>query len=1085
MRSVSKDGCLNSLLSFFQSNKSFIVVALVVSLISIVYFLQTERTDYIKNGRGWLHPAYHRRWETTLSDTVKKVHVVISLPEKLDVWHKGSVVARGFNESEYDKVRLEFWASGKSTGVYALSVKLNGREIKRYPQGIKGSAQWYSVPLKGPEREAIQDMGEAEVIFSLSGAPNPETDYVTFCGAAVASRNSSLFDGAAWTRDDLSEQPGDQQGEFYVRLAYTKGFFAEPSFTSERVVILLLYLVAICLLVLFRHGINNFRASRALSALKSTFKAHREIIFLLALVFVLALALRGYFVIRYPRSELDVDGVLYDTIARNAVSGYGLAVEPPQLYPMFFGYTLFLTGVYSVLGHDLQAVYLLQTVLGSLTCVLVFLIAYRSFDKSKYLGLVAAFLACCFPPFIEYPGRLLTETLATFALVLFVYLFIVATRATRSQLFILSGLAFGLAVVSRDLFFYLIVFIPAILVMTLWRNKGQAIRFMVLFLLGVVLICSPLLARNAFVFSPDRAFGTLVRLSFSQFFALATDQNNASPESITEFAEEDPEKWRETHQASEVEVLPTEVPSVKNSLVHDPIRYLWGHVKWWSSNVDRFWYSIKNWGDAAIFGIPRKYLLAFRRLIVFMAMVGVIVSLPRWREHLLLYSLIVYPSAVHAMFLPYARYNIPWMPYVCVFAAIGIATIILVLRTGGKCLALSLMAWATVFVVTMGADKQSLLRLFGPLMPYKYLFIVELCLVALIGFLVLSHRKKIPNAMLSASAILIAFSYVSIRGQTLSLSMKENIPSILMDTDHYVGHLIDLPRWTQGYDHYCLQIKLDGAPIEPPQKKYGVRVFANGEMIKEYPINHEVIHGWERIPLAKKIIEDQKKLYVSLQVFGAPDVFENYLAVFVRKGQQYGLSVFNDSTQYLSIDRDEKQNGTFLIGLEMRGKGPSYRDVDLWLGSRLSQADKLLLLGYESGVWYNLGEKIRLIGHEINDIARAGETLRPRLYWQARATMDEDYTVFVHLLDEKGSLRAQQDCQPQRGNYPTSLWRRGEVIWDAHEIPLPPDLSVGTYLLVTGAYLPESMERIPVFDEAGKRLPDDVIPLGEIQVVGF
>jgi len=301
LRSVSKDGRLSSLSSFFQSNKSFMVVALVVSLISIGCFLQTERTDYIKNDRGWLHPTYYRRWETTLSDTVKKVHVVISLPEKLDVWQKGSVVARGFNESEYDKVRLEFWASGKSTGVYALSVKLNGREIKKYPQGIKGSAQWYSVPLKGPEREAIEDMGEAEVIFSLSGAPNPETDYVTFCGAAVVSGNSSLFDGATWTRDDLSEQPGDQQGEFYVRLAYTKGLFAEPSFTSERVVILLLYLVAICLLVLFRHSINNFRASGALSALKSTFKAHREIIVLLASVFV-SFGLAGLFC--HPLSSL-------------------------------------------------------------------------------------------------------------------------------------------------------------------------------------------------------------------------------------------------------------------------------------------------------------------------------------------------------------------------------------------------------------------------------------------------------------------------------------------------------------------------------------------------------------------------------------------------------------------------------------------------------------------------------------------------------------------------------------------------------------------------------------------------------------
>jgi 4-amino-4-deoxy-L-arabinose transferase-like glycosyltransferase len=1091
MRSVSEDDWLGGLSNFFQSNKRLVVAALVLSLMSIGCFLQTERTDYVKNDRGWQFPTHRQRWETTLSDTAQQVKAVISLPEKLDVWQKGSVVTRDFNESEYDSLRLEFWASGKSTGAYSLAVKLNGREIKKHPRGIKGNARWHSVPLEGLAREAIRDVGEAEVIFGLSGAPNSETDYVTFYGdAAVTSRNSSFFDGADWTRDDLSSQAGDQQGEFYVRLAYARSIFADQSLTTERIVILLFSLNALSLLVVFRKEVNSFRVSDAFSSVVSILRRQKTIILLLLAIFLLALGLRVYFVTRYPQPKIIKDAALYDAQARNVVSGYGLSSRPPEIHNFFFGYPLFLASLYSVFGASLQVVYLSQAVLGSLLGFIVFGIAYQLF-RSKCIGLTAALLAGVYPPFIEYTARVLTETLATFTLALFVYLSILALKSAKSRLIFLSGMAFGLAVLSRDLFFYLIIFILITAFITLWPRRKTALRFLALFLVGVILACSPVLARDAHLFGSFN-FGRLVRIPLTSAFILVTDASQiAETDGLVRLAAEKPQQWEEALSRSPVEAVQEGSMNIIEGLTTDPLGYLAIYLEQWAPRVEFLWYR-GGWHSAAIFGISPRRLLVFTRLIVSLALLGAVVCLREWKKHLLLYSLIVYPSLMHAMFLALPRYSIPWMSYGCVFAAVGVVTLItLVLRTGSKYLALSLIAWATTFAMAMDADKQSLLKLFGPLITYmylfaieKYLFVIELCLIALICFLLLSHKEKIPNTIISASAILIAFGYVSLRGQALPLSSKEEIPSILMDTDHYVGHLIDLPRWTQGYDHYYLKIKLDGAWIEPPQKKYGLRVFVNGEMIKEYPISNEVIHGWERIPIDKRFIEGQKKLYVSLQVFGAPDVFENYLAVFIQQGQHYGLSIFNDSTRYLSVDRDEEQNGTFLIGLEMRGKWP-YRDVDLWLGSRLSQADKLSLLGDESGVWYNLGQKIRLIGHEVKGTVGSGETLRPRLYWQARDSVDKDYTVFVHLLDERGNLRAQQDYQPQRGDYPTSLWQRGEVIWDGHEIPLPPDLPAGTYRLVAGMYLLESMERLPVFDESGKRLPDDLIPLGEIQVVGF
>jgi hypothetical protein len=616
---------------------------------------------------------------------------------------------------------------------------------------------------------------------------------------------------------------------------------------------------------------------------------------------------------------------------------------------------------------------------------------------------------------------------------------------------------------------------------TFWQRRKTIFRSLSLFLIGFILVYSTAVARDVHLFQ-SFDFERLVRLPLTGTLVVITDANQVAESSdLAHLMKDKPEEWREATNKSMGEALQEGSTSIIRGLVTKPFGYLATYARRWGRGVERFWFA--PWVSWPMFGIPLNRLLIFHRLVLFLALPGVVVSLLCWKKHLFLYWLIVYSSLVHVIVLAIFRYTIPWMPYVCVFAAAGIATLVDMARKARSgFLALALTALIAVIAFTIGAREQFYLNLFGPLTE-EGLFIVKRCLMVLIGLMVFRYRGRIPHPGVSGLAILIAFGYMIFRGCDLPLFQKDTF-SNLTEADHEIGHLIDLPPWTRGYGSYCLKMKLDGAQIEPPQKKYGVRVFANGEMIKEYPISNEVIHGWERIPIDKRFIEGQKKLYVSLQVFGAPDVFENYLAVFVQQDKYYGISVFNDSTRYLSIDRDEEQNGTFLIGLEMKGKGP-YRDVDLWLGSRLSQADKLSLLGDESGMWYNLGEKIRLIGHEVNGTFEAGETLRPRLYWQARAKMDKDYTVFVQLLDEGGNLRAQQDCQPQRGDYPTSLWRRGEVIWDGHDIPLPPDLPAGTYRLVAGMYLLESMERLPVFDGTGKRLPDDLIPLGEIQVVGF
>lgn len=62
--------------------------------------------------------------------------------------------------------------------------------------------------------------------------------------------------------------------------------------------------------------------------------------------------------------------------------------------------------------------------------------------------------------------------------------------------------------------------------------------------------------------------------------------------------------------------------------------------------------------------------------------------------------------------------------------------------------------------------------------------------------------------------------------------------------------------------------------------------------------------------------------------------------------------------------------------------------------------------------------------------AQPGGALHLSLYWQALTKVESDYTVFIHLLDDSGAVRAQQDAPPVNGSYPTHLWEKDEIVQD-------------------------------------------------------
>ena len=97
-----------------------------------------------------------------------------------------------------------------------------------------------------------------------------------------------------------------------------------------------------------------------------------------------------------------------------------------------------------------------------------------------------------------------------------------------------------------------------------------------------------------------------------------------------------------------------------------------------------------------------------------------------------------------------------------------------------------------------------------------------------------------------------------------------------------------------------------------------------------------------------------------------------------------------------------------------------------------------------------------------------GESISVTLFWETSRPVEQDYMIFVHLLDESGQIVAQNDSLPRAGAYPTPWWKPEQLVEDTHSVVLPDSLPDGAYRLVVGLYETANGERLRLADGSDK-----------------
>ena len=116
---------------------------------------------------------------------------------------------------------------------------------------------------------------------------------------------------------------------------------------------------------------------------------------------------------------------------------------------------------------------------------------------------------------------------------------------------------------------------------------------------------------------------------------------------------------------------------------------------------------------------------------------------------------------------------------------------------------------------------------------------------------------------------------------------------------------------------------------------------------------------------------------------------------------------------------------------------------------------------------------VQLIGYSLEpSTLPAGGQFILTLYWQTDRLLEDEFEVFVHLVDRNSAVRSQGNSLPLAGSYTGTLWSPGEIVPDPHTIIIPADLAPGKVRFEVGLANPGLQKRLPIIDAEGREIGD-------------
>ncbi len=396
-------------------------------------------------------------------------------------------------------------------------------------------------------------------------------------------------------------------------------------------------------------------------------------------IFILALGIRLLHLLQMkahsPFYDLPaVDGALYDAMGQKIAGGDWLGtgvffVNP--LYPYFVGF------IYAIFGHSYTILKLIQVVIGSANCVLVFAVGRLVFHRA--VAFIAGAMAACYALFIFYDELLLSESLTVFTVLLALLMLLRIQEKPTFLRFVLAGLCVGFSTISRPTVLPMVAVIYAAYVLRK-EPKFALLKRLLVFALAFICVILPVTARN-YVAGKDLVLITShLGLNFYLGNNPEADGRFTIPGFIPRTSADSPEDQQTffTSYAEKETGRKLRPSQVSGFWLRKGLDYIKSQPGKWVQLVFRKTMLLLNEheiSDNQNYYQSKKYSSILRLPFISygfvcpLALLGMVLCAAGWRKLLPFYLFVILYGGSLLFFFISSRYRMPMVPFLILFAA--------------------------------------------------------------------------------------------------------------------------------------------------------------------------------------------------------------------------------------------------------------------------------------------------------------------------------------------------------------------------------------------------------------------------------